>query len=167
MWLSDFTFHFILNWYFQHPAAKKSRIHILLKCTKNILHDWLHTSMCTKSLQLYLTLDDPRDCGPPGSTLHGILQARILEWVAIPFSRMSSQPKDQTHKSYVSFIGRQVLYHQRHLGNLNDHIIGHKTSLNKFKSTEIISGIFSEPQWYETRNQPQKKKWEKKTITGD
>ena len=43
-----------------------------------------------------LTLCDPVDCSPPGSSVHGVLQARILEWVAIPFSRGSSQPRDQT-----------------------------------------------------------------------
>ena len=42
------------------------------------------------------TLLQPMDCGPPGSSVHGILQARILEWVAIPFSRGSSQPRDRT-----------------------------------------------------------------------
>ena len=41
----------------------------------------------------------------------GILQIRIMEWVAMPFSRGSSQPRNQTHVSYVSCIGRQVLYH--------------------------------------------------------
>ena len=45
------------------------------------------------------------------SSVHGILQARILEWVAISSSRVSSQPKDQIHISYVSYIGRRVLYH--------------------------------------------------------
>jgi len=40
------------------------------------------------------TLCDPMDCSLPGSSVHGILQARILEWVAIPFSRGSSQSKD-------------------------------------------------------------------------
>ena len=39
-----------------------------------------------KSLQLCLTLCDPMDCSPPGSSVHGILQARILEWIAMPFS---------------------------------------------------------------------------------
>ena len=39
---------------------------------------------------------DPMDCSPPGSSVHGIIQARILEWVAISSSRGSSQPKDQT-----------------------------------------------------------------------
>ena len=42
--------------------------------------------------QLRLTLCDPMDCSPPGSSVHGILQARILEWVAICFSRGSSNP---------------------------------------------------------------------------
>ena len=46
--------------------------------------------------QLCLTLCDPLDCSPPGSSVHGILQGKILEWVAILFSRRSSQPRDQT-----------------------------------------------------------------------
>ena len=40
------------------------------------------------------TLCDPMDCSPPGSSVHGVLQAEILEWVAIPFSRRSSRPRD-------------------------------------------------------------------------
>ena len=51
------------------------------------------------------------------ATAHGILQARILERVAMPSSRRSSQPRDQTHISYVSCIGRWILYHSRHLGS--------------------------------------------------
>ena len=47
-------------------------------------------------------------CSPPGSSVHGILQARILEWVAIPFSRAPSQPRDQAH---VSCASRWILYH--------------------------------------------------------
>ena len=46
----------------------------------------------------------PHGLSPPGSSVHGILQARILEWIAIPFSRESSQPRDQTHVSCVSCI---------------------------------------------------------------
>ena len=42
------------------------------------------------------------DCGPPGSSVHGILQARVLEWVAIPFSRGSSQPGDWTKVSCIA-----------------------------------------------------------------
>ena len=56
--------------------------------------------------QLQLTLCDPVDCSPPGSSVHEILQARILEWVAISYSRGSSQPRDRTHFSCISCIGR-------------------------------------------------------------
>ena len=67
--------------------------------------------VCAKSLQSCLTLCTPLGCRPSGSSVHGILKARIMNWVAIPFSRVSSQPKDQTRGSYVSCIGRRVLYH--------------------------------------------------------
>ena len=50
-------------------------------------------------------------CSPSGYSVHWILQARILEWVAVPSSRGSSPPMDQTHVSYVSWNDRQVLYH--------------------------------------------------------
>ena len=49
-----------------------------------------------------LILCDPMDCRPSGSSVHGILHSRILEWVAIPFSRRSSQPRDQTQVSCIS-----------------------------------------------------------------
>ena len=55
--------------------------------------------------QSCLTLCDPVDCSPPGSSIHGILQARILEWVAISFSRGSSQPRDRTQVSRIARRG--------------------------------------------------------------
>ena len=58
--------------------------------------------------QLCPTLCDPIDCSPPGSSVHGISQARILEWVVIPSSKGSSQPRDRTHYYHT---GRQILYH--------------------------------------------------------
>ena len=66
---------------------------------------FIHASSVTKSCP---TLCNPMDCSPPGSSVHGILQARILEWVPIFFSRGPSQPKDPT---YISYTGRRVLYH--------------------------------------------------------
>ena len=60
-------------------------------------------------LQSCPTLSDPMYCSPPGSSVHGILQARMLEWAAMPSSRGSSQPRDQTHVSYVVCTGRRVL----------------------------------------------------------
>ena len=58
--------------------------------------------------QKTLTLCEPMDCSPPGSSVHGVLQARILEWVAISFCRGSSRPRNRT---WVSCTSRWVLYH--------------------------------------------------------
>ena len=99
-------------------------------CELNILHfkyislnyyvclKYLSTSILVSSLlacsqvlvsQLCLTLCDPMDCSQPGSSVRGISQGRILEWVAVPFSRRSSWPRDWTYVFWVSCIGRQIL----------------------------------------------------------
>ena len=62
--------------------------------------------MSAKLLQLCPTLCDPMDRSPPGSSVYGMLQARILEWVAMLSSRGSSQPRDWTCVSYISCIDR-------------------------------------------------------------
>ena len=54
---------------------------------------------------------NPTDCISPGPSVHWVLQARILEWVAMTSSRGSSRPRGWTHISYVSCISRWVLYH--------------------------------------------------------
>ena len=61
--------------------------------------------------QSCLTVCHPMDCSSPGSSVHGIFQARILEWVAISYSRGSSPPRDWNFISCVSCIGRWILYH--------------------------------------------------------
>ena len=63
---------------------------------------YVHIYVCAcVHAQLCLTLCDPMDCSPPGSSVHGISQARILAWAPISFSRGSSPPKDQTHASPI------------------------------------------------------------------
>ena len=64
---------------------------------KLIQHCKAITKSEVKVLQFYPTLCNPMDCSPPGTCVHGILQARILEWVVIPFSRGSFQPTDRTN----------------------------------------------------------------------
>ena len=67
-------------------------------CSQRASLGWcarMHAQSC-------LTLCNPMDCSPPGSSVHGIFQARILEWIAIPFSRGSSQPKDWTWVSHIA-----------------------------------------------------------------
>ena len=75
-------------------------------------HKFLNTAIpaaAAKSLQSCPTLCDPIDGSPPGSPIPGILQARTLEWVAMPSSRGSSRPRDRTHVSCVfCFTGRLV-----------------------------------------------------------
>ena len=65
---------------------------------------WLVWTICMWVLviQSCLTLCDPVDCSLSGFTVHSFLQARILEWVAIPFSRGSSQPRDRTQGSHIA-----------------------------------------------------------------
>ena len=58
-----------------------------------------------------LTLCDQMDCSPPGSSVHGIYQARILEWVAISSFMRSFQPRNQTHIPCISHIDKWILYH--------------------------------------------------------
>ena len=73
--------------------------------------------MTAKSLQLCLTLCDPMDCSLPSSSVHGILQARILVWVAMPSSRGSSQPRDQTQVSRIAgrlFISLAIMEAQEY-----------------------------------------------------
>ena len=76
---------------------------------------FLHCSKVKVLAQSCLILCEPMDCSPPGSSIHGILQARILEWVAIPFSWVSSQPRDQIRISCMA--GR--LFTAESLGKLN------------------------------------------------
>ena len=76
-----------------------------------LLGSYLTSPWLCVRVQSCLTLCDPLACSSPGSSVHGIPQARILEWVAFPFSRGFSCPRDGTHVFWVSCIGRQILYH--------------------------------------------------------
>ena len=72
------------------------------KCSLKIKYSIDFIELCVLVTQLCLTLCHPMDCSLPGSSVHGILQARILEWVAISFSRGSSQPRDKTQVSCIA-----------------------------------------------------------------
>ena len=81
-----------------------SQFEVPIPCQEGVFSQWICTPVFFPKLmlsevkvdQLCPTWYDPMDCSPPGSSVHGILQARILEWVAIPFSRESSQPRNRT-----------------------------------------------------------------------
>ena len=63
--------------------------------------DFDYACLCVKLLKLCLTLCSPMDYSLPDSSVHGVLQARILEWVAVSFSRGSSRPRDRTEVSRI------------------------------------------------------------------
>ena len=73
--------------------------------------EYVKAAAAAKSPQSCPALCDPTDGSPPGSLIPGILQARILEWIAISYSRGSFRPGDQTD---VSCIGRWILYTAPH-----------------------------------------------------
>ena len=87
-------------------------VHKIKGFKKSMKTKKLQTAVICVLMLLCVPLCDPMDYSPPGSSVHGILQARILEWVAISSSRASSRPRGQTHVLRVSGIGRWVLYHQ-------------------------------------------------------
>ena len=83
-----------------------------------MLVQYMCVCVCAYSVALLcLTLWDPVDYSPWGSSVHGISQARILEWVAISSSRGSSWPRNGTHVSCISCIGRWILVPLPHLGS--------------------------------------------------
>ena len=77
--------------------------------SQHILPPFYRGCVCVhaRSLQLCPALCDPRNCSWPGFSVHWVLQARLLDWVAVSSSGGSSQIRDQTCVSCVSFIGRQ------------------------------------------------------------
>ena len=83
---------------------------ILSPCLFNFYAEYV----CMKLTQLCLTLSNPMDCSPQGFSVYGILQARILEWVAIPFSRGSSWPRGRSQVPHIAGI----LYHLSYQGSI-------------------------------------------------
>ena len=80
----------------------------------------------------------PMDCSSPGSSVHGILQARIMEWVVVPFSRGSSQPRNQTDISSIILYCRQVLYPPSHLGSPEDWLLLFKSPWASYLSSHNL-----------------------------
>ena len=92
-------------------AQQKFGVWTILKLTCEIINGpWTFHLLTTPPKPV---IDDypPKDSGPTGSSLHEIIQARILEWVAVFSSRGSSQPRDRICNSDISCIGSQILYH--------------------------------------------------------
>ena len=123
----------------------KDRDHVRYLYYMNwVLHVCVSECVCVRPVtQSCPILCDPINCSLPGSSIRGILLARILEWVAISFSRGSSWPRDQTHISCIPCIGRQILYHQHYLAFITERVSScHCLPLDKRKSqVELFMNI--------------------------
>ena len=84
------------------------QLSLFLLFSNGRIHIWSRKVLV---VQLCPTFCDLMDCRSPGSSVNGIFQARILEWVVISYSRESSWPRDWTRVSCVSCLGRWILYH--------------------------------------------------------
>ena len=88
------------------------------------------------------TFCDPKDCNRPGSSVHGVLQARILEWVAIPSSRESSQPRDWTWIScivggfFTVWATREAPFHRYYVNNRD--VLSPSTDTFEMKSSSVL-----------------------------
>ena len=117
------------------PAFRRCSMGFVLHASDFFIYLWERGSPCpipppSWRSPLWLTFCDPMDSSPPCSSVHGIFQASILEWIAISFSRGSSWPKDWTH---VPCIGRQILYHRVTRE-------AHRNSHSRFKMKEDSKG---------------------------
>ena len=125
----------------------------------NFLATIFATTVCmhANSFESCPTLCDPVDCSPPGSSVHGILQARKLKWVAVPSSRGSTWPRDWNHFPNVSCIydqcqdkneNRNLLWNiQKHF-NLSFHFRRQVLLSSNLTCSERIKNMYSECQCF-------------------
>ena len=97
------------------PATQRASLHPeqVPKAVLKVTRFNLHRCVCLVT-QSCLTLCDPLNCSLPGFSVHGILQTRIMEWVAMPSSRGSSHPR---HRTQVSCIAGRFFYRLSHQGS--------------------------------------------------
>ena len=114
--------------------------------------DWIVPCVCTW-VQLCLTLGDPMDCSSPGSCVQRIFQARVLEWVAVTYSKGSSQPRDRTRVSCGFCISKWILYHCT-TGEGHPLCTGHFSSVTLFMPHKERSSLHKQEKTHTSR------KWE-------
>ena len=109
-WNTQESIHSIRKWtqphthIHAHRPMQESSVHTWTPCSSLVSAEFRLWPVKLKALvgQSCPTLWDLMDCSPPGSSVHGILQARVLEWVAIPSSRGSSWPRDRIWVSWIA-----------------------------------------------------------------
>ena len=120
-WVSCIAGRFFTNWSTRETWTKVGPIlplhtwtcwsELYIVCINPYMWVWVCVCVCMCMLSCVWLFCDPMDCSPPGSSVRGIFQPRILEWFAISSSRGSFWSRDRTCISHISCIGRQILYH--------------------------------------------------------
>ena len=130
--------------YTYSPCSSKSSYTLYLPSVSMIWHPWVQPTQMLQYCGIYLkktSLCDPMDCSLPGSLVHGIFQARILEWAAISFSRGSSQDQSQGLNLGLPHC-RQMLYCLSHQGSPT-YKWTHTIQICAIQGSTIIQGQFS------------------------
>ena len=142
--LSLFTFQ--LTFYFLYPQCPSLLIHIIFSLLLSLL--WL-LMVHAQSLQLCPTLCDPMDCSLPGSSVHGIFQTRILEWVAISFSNRWGNWEAERIKNMLKFMATN----KRQKGTIIHAFLSSMCVLHQFSRVRLFaipltthSMVFSRPE---------------------
>ena len=104
----NYYYYFFISW---DSLSFMEKLKGTIDITMYLLSSHLHKVKVFVA-QLCPALCNSMDCSPPGSSVHGTLQARILEWVAFPFSRGSSQPRNRTQASRIASRFFTCLSHQ-------------------------------------------------------
>ena len=111
----DVCLGFLPIFFFSSSAHFLIGLFVFLILSQNMINfkcfSTVNTFACVLNWFSCLTLCNPLDCSPPGSSLHGILHAGTLDWVATLSSRGYFQPRGWIHVSYLPCIGRRILYH--------------------------------------------------------
>ena len=100
VWITTNCGNFLNRWEYQTTWSASWEICVQVR--KQQLKPDMKQCVCVLSHSVVSDSCDPTDCSLPGSSVHGILQARTLEWVAVSFCRGSSQPRNQTWVSYIA-----------------------------------------------------------------
>ena len=101
-WIKHWKFIWYPYFTQREGVCAHTHIHTSPRLWNTFISYRVHEVKWSEVAQSCPTLFDPVDCSPPGCSVHGILQARKLEWVAISFSRGSSQPRDRTQVSHIA-----------------------------------------------------------------
>ena len=128
-WVSCFVGRFFINW------ATTGSIRELNRWKNEV------TVCCAKLLQSCRTVCNPMTYSPPGSSVHGILQAIVLEWIAISFSSGSSWPRDWTQVSHI-VDRRFTIWATREVGEPN-HLHGEPLFRDKFSAHSLSTDVES------------------------